>query len=218
MKIIPYIKFLFTSTNAHGVHSPFVFDLVQKCFYAKNLNLDDGFYSCLEENNIPYQKATLLYKTIHYFTPDGIILFYKKSCDSLYSHNNSLSDILEKVSIDLNIPYDINHNLRQDENRSLLLLSYKQKAAVLNKFEQLLPTINNNTILILNHIHASPQMEEAWTIIKHYPGVTVTIDTFTWGFVFFRNEQQKEHFIIRISKSKLIDFILGIPKLWGMLN
>ncbi|MDA9584813.1 class I SAM-dependent methyltransferase, partial [Flavobacteriaceae bacterium] len=28
--------------------------------------------------------------------------------------------------------------------------------------------------------------------------VTVTIDTFLWGFVFFRKEQEKEHFIIRI--------------------
>ena len=28
-----YIKFLFHSKNEHGVHSPFVFDLVTKCFY-----------------------------------------------------------------------------------------------------------------------------------------------------------------------------------------
>jgi predicted O-methyltransferase YrrM len=28
-----YIKFLFHSKNEHGLHSPFVFDLVTKCFY-----------------------------------------------------------------------------------------------------------------------------------------------------------------------------------------
>jgi predicted O-methyltransferase YrrM len=28
-----YLKFLWNSSNAHGVHSPFVFDLVRKCFY-----------------------------------------------------------------------------------------------------------------------------------------------------------------------------------------
>src|SRR5690606_41499151 len=30
---VQYIKFLLKSTNQHGVHSPFVFNLVTKCFY-----------------------------------------------------------------------------------------------------------------------------------------------------------------------------------------
>ena len=32
-QILSYIKFLFKSTNQHGVHSPFVYQLVTKCFY-----------------------------------------------------------------------------------------------------------------------------------------------------------------------------------------
>jgi hypothetical protein len=28
--------------------------------------------------------------------------------------------------------------------------------------------------------------------------VKVTIDTFQWGIVFFRAEQEKEHFVIRV--------------------
>jgi hypothetical protein len=41
-------------------------------------------------------------------------------------------------------------------------------------------------------------MEEAWNIIKEHSLVTVTIDVFQWGIVFFRREQPKEHFIIRV--------------------
>nr|WP_205677178.1 hypothetical protein [Antarcticibacterium arcticum] len=33
--VLAYIKFLFRSTNQHGVHSPFVYNLLTKCLYTK---------------------------------------------------------------------------------------------------------------------------------------------------------------------------------------
>ncbi len=72
------------------------------------------------------------------------------------------------------------------------------KKATLDYFELLLPTITNETVWIFDDIHWSVEMEEAWKIIKKHPKVTVTIDTFQWGLVFFRREQPKEHFIIRV--------------------
>lgn len=71
------------------------------------------------------------------------------------------------------------------------------KKATLDYFELLLPTITNETVWIFDDIHWSVEMEEAWEIIKQHPKVKVTIDTFQWGLVFFRYEQEKEHFIIR---------------------
>jgi predicted O-methyltransferase YrrM len=71
------------------------------------------------------------------------------------------------------------------------------KKATLDYFELLLPTISNESIWIFDDIHWSKDMEDAWRIIKNHPKVTVTIDTFQWGIVFFRNEQKKEHFVIR---------------------
>jgi predicted O-methyltransferase YrrM len=72
------------------------------------------------------------------------------------------------------------------------------KSATLDYFELLLPTITNESVWIFDDIHWSPDMEEAWGIIKNHPKVTVTIDTFQWGLVFFRREQEKEHFVIRV--------------------
>ena len=50
-----YLNFLWKSKNEHGVHSPFVFDLVTKCFYDKKQYPE---YSIL--NN--YRKSLLLNK------------------------------------------------------------------------------------------------------------------------------------------------------------
>lgn len=63
-------------------------------------------------------------------------------------------------------------------------------------FNQLLPHINANSILIFDDIHWSPEMHRAWREICTHPKVTVTIDLFRLGIVFFRTEQAKENFVL----------------------
>lgn len=72
-----------------------------------------------------------------------------------------------------------------------------QKEATISYFEQCLTSIHNDSIIIFDDIHWSTGMKEAWEIISKNKQVTVSIDTFQWGIVFFRKEQEKEHFIIR---------------------
>ena len=73
-----------------------------------------------------------------------------------------------------------------------------QKEATLHYFEKLLPLAHNDSVFIFDDIHWSGEMEEAWEQIKAHPRVRVSIDTFYWGLVFFRKEQKKEHFTIRL--------------------
>lgn len=73
-----------------------------------------------------------------------------------------------------------------------------QKEATLKYFEQLLPAAHNDSVFVFDDIHWSQGMEEAWESIKNHPEVQVTIDTFFLGLVFFRREQAKQHFRIRL--------------------
>jgi len=73
-----------------------------------------------------------------------------------------------------------------------------QKEATLHYFEKLLPLAHNDSVFIFDDIHWSGEMEEAWEQIKAHPRVRVSVDTFYWGLVFFRKEQEKEHFTIRL--------------------
>jgi predicted O-methyltransferase YrrM len=72
------------------------------------------------------------------------------------------------------------------------------KEATLENFKLLLKLKHNNSLFIFDDIYWSASMLEAWEEIKKHPEVSVTIDTFHWGFVFFRKEQVKEHFKIRV--------------------
>lgn len=91
-----------------------------------------------------------------------------------------------------------NHK-QQTSNYDLIYIDGNhQKEATLRYFEKLLSAVHNDSVMIFDDIHWSAEMKEAWEIIKEHPSVKVTIDTFFWGLVFFRREQEKEHFVIRV--------------------
>ncbi len=72
------------------------------------------------------------------------------------------------------------------------------KEATLQYAQDLVSTITNETIWIFDDIHWSSEMTEAWRMIQEIPEVTATIDSFWLGCVFFRKEQNKEHFYVSI--------------------
>ena len=257
-----YIKFLFHSKNEHGVHSPFVFDLITKCFYNTTKYPEYGILksyrkSLLENKNtidvtdfgagsrvfksntreiskiaqtagITPKNAELLFRIVRYFQPKSILeigtslglatsalslgndkakIITLEGCPNtqkqaqvqLQEQNSNFQNI-EFVNTEfssyfktLHLTLITHHLIYFDGNHS--------KKATLDYFEALLPTISNDSVWIFDDIHWSADMEEAWEIIKKHPKVSVTIDTFQWGIVFFRTEQVKEHFIINPNKT-----------------
>lgn len=76
--------------------------------------------------------------------------------------------------------------------------AHHQKKATLHYFNLCLEKVNTESLLIFDDIHWSKGMEEAWQEIKAHPSVTLTIDLFFIGLVYFRTEnKEKEHFNIR---------------------
>ena len=68
----------------------------------------------------------------------------------------------------------------------------------LGYFNSFLKNIHNDSVIIFDDIYWSKDMTEAWQKIIANEKVTVSIDTFQWGMVFFRKEQPKQHFVIRV--------------------
>ncbi|MCW3106757.1 MAG: class SAM-dependent methyltransferase, partial [Segetibacter sp.] len=73
-----------------------------------------------------------------------------------------------------------------------------RKEPTIRYFEQLLTKATEYSVFIFDDIHWSEGMEEAWKYIQKHPSVTLTIDLFFIGLVFFRKEQKvAQHFSIR---------------------
>ena len=255
-QIKSYLKFLWESKNEHGVHSPFVFTLVTKCFYNKKPKpeyqvLQQYRQSLLENKNfievtdfgagskvfksnkrqiskiaktagITQKRAQLLYRIVNYFQPTTIleigtslglatsalalgnpkaVITTLEGCPETLAITKSQILISKFQNIEF-INTEFSSYLNQIPPMWVRGLIYfdgnHSKQATIDYFEFLLPTISNESIWIFDDIHWSKEMTEAWEMIKKHPRVTVTIDTFQWGLVFFRKEQKKEHFVIRI--------------------
>lgn len=70
--------------------------------------------------------------------------------------------------------------------------------ATMNYFNQCLPKIQNSSVFIFDDIYWSKGMTRAWEEIKKHPKVTVTVDLFFIGLVYFRTQQVKQNFRLRI--------------------
>ena len=254
-QIKQYILFFLKSTNQHGVHSPFVYKLITKCFYAKTnysaytqlknykksllnnkntINVTDfgaGSHNMKSSIRVisqiakkagtTYRRAKFLFRLVNYFKFNTILelgtslgiathamslgnpnskIITIEGCPNIseFSRDNFKQFNLKNIEVLNDNFLDKIETLKHNKYDLIFFDGNHQKEATINYFETLLQTAHNDSVFIFDDIYWSKSMTEAWeTIIKH-PKVTVSIDTFFWGFIFFRKEQKKEHFIIRV--------------------
>ncbi len=74
-----------------------------------------------------------------------------------------------------------------------------KKIPTLEYFQKFVSKSHDDTILIFDDIHWSKEMEEAWEQIKEHPSVTLSLDLFFIGIVFFKKDfKVKQHFKLRL--------------------
>ena len=65
------------------------------------------------------------------------------------------------------------------------------------QLRQLWPQLHPDSLVVVNDIYRTRKMKRLWRTVQERPDVTVTIDLFHVGLVFFRTGQAKEDFRIR---------------------
>ncbi|MBJ7882945.1 O-methyltransferase [Gelidibacter salicanalis] len=254
-QFIAYLKFLLKASNQHGVHSPFVYHLVTKCFYDRSdheayadlasyrselLNNADSIHitefgsgskvfksderhikAIAKTSGTSLRNAKLLFRIVRYFQPQEVLelgtnlgigtqamalahpqanITTIEGCPELLKvANRNFSD--RKLSNIKSLQGSFKDKIQELPQSTWDLIffdGHHSKDATLAYFDLLLPTAHNDSVFIFDDIYWSKGMTEAWDIIKKHPQVTVTVDTFNWGIAFFRKEQLKEHFKIRV--------------------
>ncbi|MCA0153731.1 O-methyltransferase [Winogradskyella vincentii] len=167
----------------------------------------------------PLKKAKLLFRIVKYFKIKSILELGTSLgiATQAMSLNNSVENIIsvegcyntfrfaqKSLSKHSNIQLINNPfknyipKIKQESFDLIFFDGHHDKQATIEYFEALLPKANNNSIFIFDDIYWSAEMTQAWDYIKNHNSVNVTVDTFHFGIVFFRKEQVKEHFKIRM--------------------
>ncbi len=252
--IVSYFKFLVKATNQHGVHSPFVYKLVTKCFYDTKkhpaysllhdyrkalLNSQESIVvndfgagsrvfktSTRNVKDIAKHAGTtkkrqqLLYRLASYFKSTSslelgtslglatvaLALTKKNKIVTVEGCKNTTAVARKQLHTfgchDVEVLVcdfkEALENLPKTKFDLIYVDGDHNKENTLFYFNALLPYAHNETVLIFDDIYWSKGMTEAWKEIMEHPKVTVSIDTFYWGMVFFRKEQKKESFSIRL--------------------
>jgi len=63
-----------------------------------------------------------------------------------------------------------------------------------NYFEMCLSKIHDNSVIVVDDIYWSNDMEKVWKLIKNHPLVQTTFDLFHIGIVFFNPDLHKNHY------------------------
>ncbi len=176
---ISKLLFLFRSTNAHGIHSPFIFDWVTQCLYKKRIHeakikkLIPKFHQSLNVKQIQILRDSLRFlklKDIYTEAPGSHGIF--KIMDS--------SDI--KVSKETS-----------DQNDAFFIATYQKKLALD------LDTITTKDTFCI--IFEAPHYNiDLWNRLQEIFKASIIVDTFNWGFIFLGKKQKPQTFKIRTNR------------------
>lgn len=253
--LVDYLFHLGTSKTRHGVHSPFVYQLVEDVIYDYSpkeyeLPIEDLRKSLTKDNRVielldlgagslvnkgrekrvgdiaknalkPPRVAKLLARLAAYSQAQTIIelgtclgvtssylakatgakLITVEGCPQTAGIARENFKKLALESIDLRVGNfdDLLPQILEEQDKIdfLFVDGNHRKEATLNYFNACLPKVHEGTLLIFDDIYWSKGMKEAWAQIKSHPKVSVTVDLFYVGLVFFKRDQHKEDFKIR---------------------
>jgi predicted O-methyltransferase YrrM len=248
---------LFSShKRGHGIHSPFVFNLITKVFrnktdtdvvciieairknmisdHRKILVTDYGSGSKKMRSNlrkvsdiaknsaVPRKYGLLLARLSEEFGRSNIIeLGTSLGISTLYLASGSDDTIVHTMEGCPETSKIAEENFRMAKLENIkkytgtfdeLLLSVKnenfipglvfidgdhRKEPVLRYFRTISEMSDSKTVIVLDDIHHSAAMEEAWEEIKKDERISVTVDIFRMGLVFFNEGMTRSDYIIR---------------------
>jgi predicted O-methyltransferase YrrM len=258
LRVAKYLKYIMVSKNrkGYGIHSPFLFDLVNRVFrnklpyeivykiekirkkllfdkriiVVKDLGTRSGdsgkklkrVSEIVRNSSVPERYGTLLANMaaefgqsliVEFGTSFGISTMYMASscpessvltmegCSAIAEiagknfEEAGLKNINQYIGpFEDILPHIINLGVKPG---LVFIDGNHRKEPVLGYFGKIVEISDNKTVIIIDDINYSREMEEAWNEIKQNDKVSLTVDIFRMGIIFLREGIMRKNYIIR---------------------
>lgn len=257
-RALKYLKYIFLARHrkGHGIHSPFIYNLVSKVFRNKT---DSDVVCTIEKvrkkmisdqrsikvndlgswkdkrttkirkvsdiarySPVPTKYGQLLSNLAFEFGQPVIVeLGTSFGISTMYLASGSPESVVYTIEGSEEIVEIANSNFNEAGLKNIITLTgsfdemlpfvFKngakpglvfidgdhRKEPVLRYFGKIAEASDNNTVIVIDDIYYSKEMEEAWNEIKINEKVMVAVDIFRMGIVFFRKGITKQNYIVR---------------------
>ncbi|MDP4210677.1 MAG: hypothetical protein Q8928_17855 [Bacteroidota bacterium] len=180
--------------GGHGIHSPFLYQFVNQVLYNKLVNKS----ARKETKNLSERYKTkygrLFYKMSRYFRPKTIVVVGTNSAAAYFKAGISNTNIIEIEADNL---YGNRLQSALDEVKTFDFLYVDCNVMnddVMSVFFQSSLYSGNSSVIIFDNICANEGVWKAWQEICSSEQVSVSLDLFTIGIVFFNEKLKKQHF------------------------
>lgn len=172
----------------HGTHSPFVFHLLEQVIYAKASEVETAAFDGSADD---YSKTDrLIVRLAWHYKPRQLLVALPSSAYLA----DAIGRVLPSAAILL---ANFDRGLPGQPIDFAVLGDRSQPADLLPAANEVLAGMHAGSVVVVKGIYRSPAMKRLWQHIKMDTDVTVTIDLYHVGLVFFHQGQAKENFNIR---------------------
>jgi predicted O-methyltransferase YrrM len=170
----------------------------------------------------PPKYARMLFRLMEYLKPTNVIelgtslgvsslylcagnpkmkLTTLEGCDNTAAFTSNQLKQFPDLSIDI-VTGNFDHTLPsvlQSSNKidAIYIDGNHRYEPTLRYFEMCLPYLHDDSFIIFDDINWSEEMQQAWNEIKKHPSVSISIDVYMIGIVFFNKGFSKQDFKIR---------------------
>ncbi len=192
--------------NGRGIHSPYLFRFVTTV-----LNTQGSYYAfeALEAQQPIKQKRSpltfrkkephpvqrMIFRIVQNHQPTGMLeIGNRTGMDTQYMINACPKAICRSFtySSDSNNEPSLNSILSNLDNLDFVLfnapIDRKQR---MDEFKLCLQKVHDGSLFVVKHIHQTPEQAFTWKLMRNHPEVQASIDLYSLGILFFRNDLPK---------------------------